>query len=175
MNCTYNNRRQSDSDAPMCTLLKFEPINNRKFPTASSAFYRNEPRNYQHFFNNIDLFQTTTTAEGKKQLDDFYQFIQDSIKTYNYVDSILMAFDGYEYFKKAGYDFLIRSDMDVFLMPPFATWLPRFCNDFYVGRGGYSNTFNSKRFMRIASNLGLSYGATNNLGIDDLSYKLFKI
>jgi len=76
----------------------------------------------------------------------------------------MMAFDGYEYFKKAGYDYLVRSDMDVFLTPLFATWLPRYCNDFNVGRGGYSNMFNSKRFKRIASNLGLAYGASNNLG-----------
>lgn len=70
----------------------------------------------------------------------------------------------YEYFKAAGYDFLVRSDMDVFLTPLFATWLPRHCNDFNVGRGGYSTEFNAKRFGRIAQNLGLNYAGQQNLG-----------
>ncbi len=43
-----------------------------------------------------------------------------------------MAFDGWNYFKLAGYHFLIRSDMDVFLTPLFDRWLPRNYNDFYV-------------------------------------------
>jgi len=39
-----------------------------------------------------------------------------------------MAFDGWNYFKSAGYNYLIRSDMD-----------------------GYSSDFNIKRLKRIAS------------------------
>lgn len=70
----------------------------------------------------------------------------------------------YEFFKAAGYDFLVRSDMDVFLTPLFATWLPRHCNDFNVGRGGYSTDFNTNRFARIAKNLRLDYAGVENLG-----------
>ena len=51
-----------------------------------------------------------------------------------------MAFDGYVHLKDS-YDFLIRSDMDVFLTPLFGQWQPRACNDFYVGGGGYSVGF----------------------------------
>ena len=43
-----------------------------------------------------------------------------------------MAIDGWNYLKLAGYHFLIRSDMDVFLTPLFDRWLPRNYNDFYV-------------------------------------------
>lgn len=54
--------------------------------------------------------------------------------------------------------------MDVFLTPLFATWLPRHCNDFCVGRGGYSTTFNANKFARIAQNLKLKYAGEQNLG-----------
>ena len=54
--------------------------------------------------------------------------------------------------------------MDVFLTPLFGTWLPRHCNDFNVGRGGYSTTFNARRFGRIANNLGLKYAGQQNMG-----------
>lgn len=75
-----------------------------------------------------------------------------------------MAFEGYEYAKQAGFSYLVRSDMDVFLTPLFGLWLPRHCNDFNVGRGGYSTDFNTKRFARIARNLRLDYAGVENLG-----------
>lgn len=75
-----------------------------------------------------------------------------------------MAFEGYEYFRTAGYTHLVRSDMDVFLTPLFGMWLPRHCNDFHVGRGGYSTDFNTNRFARIAKNLRLEYAGVENLG-----------
>ena len=75
-----------------------------------------------------------------------------------------MAFEGYEYFKRAKYDFLIRSDMDVFLTPMFAKWLPVHCNDFVTGGGGFSNGYNVKRLKRIAESIGLKSSSVWNLG-----------
>lgn len=158
LNCTFTNLRHSTNDNPMCTLLNYTSIAKRNF-TSKSRILKKEPVNYKFFLNDFDIFEP-----GKQNLEEYHKFIKESLTGYNYVDSILMAFDGYDYFKKAGYDFLVRSDMDVFLTPLFATWLPRYCNDFYVGGGGYSNEFNSKRFKRVANNLGLRYAASNNLG-----------
>jgi hypothetical protein len=59
---------------------------------------------------------------------------------------------------------LVRSDMDVFLTPLFATWLPRHCNDFNVGRGAFSHDFNEKRLSRAARRIGLEYAHVRNLG-----------
>ena len=75
-----------------------------------------------------------------------------------------MAFDGYEYFKSAGFDFLMRSDMDVFLSPVFGKWIPKNCNDFIVGQGGYSHDFNRNRLQRVSQNLGLEHAGSSNLG-----------
>jgi hypothetical protein len=54
--------------------------------------------------------------------------------------------------------------MDVFLTPLFGQWLPRNCNDFYVGGGGYSSGFNSKRLRRVSRLLNLQYANQENLG-----------
>ena len=54
--------------------------------------------------------------------------------------------------------------MDVFLTPFFGRWLPSNCNDFYVGNGGYSTEFNTKRLGRIAKNMNLSSGYMSGLG-----------
>ena len=54
--------------------------------------------------------------------------------------------------------------MDVFLTPLFARWLPRHCNDFNVGRGGFSHEFNDKRLSRAARLIGLEYAHVLNLG-----------
>lgn len=63
-----------------------------------------------------------------------------------------------------GYDFIIRSDIDVFLTPLFATWLPHHCNDFNVGLGAYSTLFNEKRLSRASARINLMYAFKNNLG-----------
>lgn len=89
---------------------------------------------------------------------------------YNYVHSNKFLYlnslnkNSYDYFKKAGYDFLVRSDMDVFLTPLFATWLPRHCNDLTVGGGGYSTDFNTRRLARIGRDLGLDFAGQWNFG-----------
>ena len=66
--------------------------------------------------------------------------------------------------KSSGYDYLIRSDMDVFMTPLFSKWLPKHCNDFVVGGGAYSDNFNAKRLKRIASDLNFQHAGKRNLG-----------
>jgi len=158
LGCRFENVRNGPTDKPMCTLIEFKTLKNREIKS-NFTIQNKDINNYLYFMKDTNIF-----AENSSTFQDYYKLINDSLSKYPYAESILMAFDGYEYFKKAGYDFLIRSDMDVFLTPLFATWLPLYCNDFYVGGGGYSNTFNSKRFRRIASNLGLAYAGSNNLG-----------
>lgn len=161
LNCSVHNRRTRPEDKPMCTLINYKPFKSRQFTKLDKIVlpqFKTEKEKYNYLLNDIDIFSTEET-----NLVPFYLFMR-RISNYGYLDSILMAFDGWSYFKSAGYNFLIRSDMDVFLTPLFGTWLPRYCNDFYVGRGGYSANFNTNRLSRVASNLGLKYAAELNLG-----------
>jgi hypothetical protein len=162
LNCSFHNLRRLAMDPPMCTLINYISINQRSFESiVAKNKFANDNERYQFILKNVDIYNQ---SEANTDKFVFYDLLQKNLANYNYVDSILMAFDGYEYFKSAGFDFLIRSDMDVFLTPLFGRWLPRYCNDFYVGRGGYSSEFNSKRFPRIAKDLGFEYAGRHNLG-----------
>jgi hypothetical protein len=121
LNCSISNRRKSRKDEPMCVLMYYKPLKQRELSRVANA------ANYEHFLGEFDIFN-----QDQAYLNPFYAFLKENLANYNYLDSILMAFDGYKYFKSAGYDFLIRSDMDVFLTPLFGSWLPKYCNDFYV-------------------------------------------
>lgn len=160
LGCKFTNRRKSTVDKPMCTLINYVALKKRDLPPSKRAQTPEDIKaKYDYLLSDLDIF-----SDDKKNLEPFYSISKEGLSNYGYVDSIMMAFDGYEYFKTAGYDFLIRSDMDVFLTPLFAKWLPDNCNDFYVGRGGYSDDFNRKRLGRIASDLGLKYAGGDNLG-----------
>ena len=159
LNCSFDNRRTSANDKPMCTLINYIPIRKRELNFDKEFDVLESQDKYKHLLKNINIYHN-----DPKHFENFYKFLRTSLQTYSYVDSILMAFDGHQYFKTAGFDFLIRSDMDVFLTPLFALWLPKRCNDFYVGGGAYSNTFNRNRLKRIAKDLGLAHYGVSNLG-----------
>lgn len=166
LNCTFSNRRVSKSDKPMCTLIDYKALSTRKFPVLKKLSLTRDgikwnKERYKYLLDKVDIF-----SEDPDNLLPFYSLAQSALSKYNYVDSILMAFDGYDYFKSAGFDFLMRSDMDVFLSPSFGKWIPKHCNDFIVGQGGYSHDFNRKRLERVSNNLGLEYAHASNLGLD---------
>ena len=158
MNCSFSHRRNSPADLPMCIMIEYVPIGKRSIKDLSITFNNNR-EHFDYLINYVNIFD-----ESEANLRPFYKLIKDKISHYGFTDSILIAFDGYEYFKKAGYDFLIRSDMDVFFTPLFGSWLPRYCNDFYVGRGGFSTPFNSNRIRRAAKEINFQYANVDNLG-----------
>lgn len=155
LNCTFNNRRKSSLDKPMCTLHHYIPLKKRNLAQLKNV----NLLNYEYLLDRLNMF-----SNDKNELKPFYRSIKDAIQNYSYTDSILIAFDGYNYFQRANYDFLIRTDLDVFLAPLFSTWLPKHCNDFNVGRAGYSENFNRNRLRKAALYLGLKNAGKSNLG-----------
>jgi hypothetical protein len=116
LNCSFTNKRQSAFDLPMCTLIEYVPIKNRILDEDNTANYlKTNKERYDYVLNDVDIF-----SDDSENLHQFYKLVKDKLSNYGYLDSILMAFDGYTYLKSAGYDFLIRSDMDVFLTPGFS-------------------------------------------------------
>ena len=96
----------------MCTLIDFVPIRKRESKDDSVTATLTSTEKHQYLLKKINIFNN-----DPNHLEPFYSYLKESLNTYGYADSILMSFDGYEYFKSAGFDFLIRSDMDVFLTP----------------------------------------------------------
>lgn len=159
LDCKFTNVRKSKADKPMCTLIHYVALKKRNVGTLKPKDHSQVKAEYNKLLSEFDIFD-----DAPENLQLFYARSKEALDSYGYVDSILMAFDGYQYFKSAEYDFLIRSDMDVFLTPLFSKWLPNNCNDFYVGRGAYSDDFNRKRLSRVAEDLGLEYAGESNLG-----------
>jgi len=164
LNCSFSNKRTGEMDKPMCILIQYKPIAQRDYKQLTNSIFWNEndkekKLKFDYLLDKVNIFNS-----NEDNLLPFYTLIRNNLRDYGYTDSILMAFDGYEYFKSAGYDFLIRSDMDVFLTPLLAKWLPKNCNDFIVGGGAYSENFNRKRLKRIALDLGMEHAGGDNLG-----------
>jgi len=153
LNCSFLNKRTSKHDRPMCTLVNYTALKNRVTTLV--------PQNtdYKDIIARTDIF-----SDKPDNLLMFYAALKKNLRTYAPVDSILVGFDGYEYLKTAGFDFVMRTDMDVFLTPMFAKWLPQNCNDFYAGKGGYTTDFNTRRLGRIAEDLGFGNAGLTNLG-----------
>ena len=159
LNCLPSNIRLSKNDLPMCTILDYVQIQDRVIPFYNQTFFQSQTAEeiYHYLFKEFDIFD-----DNPKNLWKFYGKLKE-LNDYNYADSILMAFDGYKYFH-TNFDFLMRTDMDVFLTPFFAKWLPLNCNDFITGSGGYSHDFNMKRIRKSSQLLGLKFGEIRNLG-----------
>ncbi len=162
LNCSFENKRRHDSDEPMCTFLQYTAVKNRNLTHLANPLFdvnTNKYEKYEYLLENLDIF-----SDDPANLLPLLHVLQQNLYNYGYLDSILVAFEGYSYFKAAGYDYLIRSDIDVFLTPLFAKWLPKHCNDFVVGGGGYSDQFNANRLKRIANDLKLEHAGKWNLG-----------
>ena len=159
LNCTVKNKRESKKDEPMCTIIDFIEIKNRVIPNYNEEALQSISADeiYSFLYKKLDVFN-----ENDENMWKFYGKLKE-LNNYGYVDSILMAFDGYIYFKD-NFDFLLRSDMDVFLTPLFAKWLPLNCFDFITGSGGYSHDFNMKRLKKAATLMGLKFADIRNLG-----------
>ncbi|GAV08735.1 hypothetical protein RvY_18389-2 [Ramazzottius varieornatus] len=88
--------------------------------------------------------------------------LQEQMKEYPYLDSIYPLVEHSSSYSK--YDFVVRSDLDVFFTPAFAGWIPPNCA-FVTGNGGYSDTFNMEKLAHVASYSGIHFNASvRNVG-----------
>ena len=112
-NCSQNNRRQSLQQMPMCTLIDYKPLRARQFNSTN-----NKNDNIEHLLSDVDIF-----SRNPNSFLSFYSFLNETgVLLNSHADSIQIAFDGYDYFKEANFNFVIRTDVDVFLAPLFGKW-----------------------------------------------------
>ncbi|EQC32977.1 hypothetical protein SDRG_09502 [Saprolegnia diclina VS20] len=88
-----------------------------------------------------------------------YTKLQNENFTYAYADSVnVLAVD---LPATANYDWILRTDIDTFLTPAFATWKP---DSFAVGRGAYCGPGTCDRLARISRDLNLTEATQHNIG-----------
>ena len=61
------------------------------------------------------------------------------------------------------YDGVLRSDLDTFVMPGFADWLPPARDKLAVGTGGYGTTNSNAHLAFVSKRLGLNMKASHQL------------
>jgi hypothetical protein len=98
LNCTYDNQRKGRKDTQKCVLVQYKALSDR-FLESSTLKFTNKDTMYEYFYDKYDAFSENS--------NEFHVRLKD-ISHYVYLDSILMAFDGFKYLKDH-YDFLIRS------------------------------------------------------------------
>lgn len=139
LGCLYNQIRRDREEPPRCRVFPYRRIHSRS--------EQNINQSAEHLFQQFDSLRSTLLVKH--------------VKNYEYLDSINIIAECYPSF--AMYDYILRTDMDVFLTVNFAHFIP--VNDaLLIGRGGYSNTFNMIRLGRIARDMRWSYANLSNLG-----------
>ncbi len=147
LGCVINQIRINNTEQPQCRIFLYLRILDRHI-------------------NSITRQQTIFIDTNKKQL--FQIDIQRSIllyqklKTYGYIDSVNIIAEAYPTFEY--YDFILKTDIDVFITKQFAKYVPARNISLLVGRGGYSTQFNIRRLGRIARDMNWEYKKISNIG-----------
>ena len=154
LNCTITNLRKTKADSSMCIIVDYKTILDRDINSLKSS-----ESIYSILFNDIDIFDSKDDSIWKfhERLKGFYPN--------EYIDSILISFDGFEYLKQS-YDFLFRSNMNNFLTPLlFNERHPSNCNHFLIGHSSDSYKVNVSRIKMAARNIKFISGNLENFSL----------
>jgi hypothetical protein len=139
LGCVYNNIRINRQEPPQCRVFPYKCIRSRDIQNPNNT----DNYLYQQFDKKRSILLTI------------------HLKTYEFLDSINIIAEYYPSF--AMYDYILRTDIDVFLTKNFGRFVP-YNDTLLVGRGGYSTTFNTARLRRIARDMNWLYANLTNIG-----------
>jgi len=139
LGCIYNQIRINRQEPPQCRVFPYKRIHLRNVqdPNNTNDYL------YRQFDKNRSILLTT------------------HLESYGYVDSINIIAEYYPSF--AMYDYILRTDIDVFLTKYFGRFVP-YNNTLLVGGGSYSTAFNTARLRRVANDMNWLYANLTNLG-----------
>ncbi|GAV01278.1 hypothetical protein RvY_12015 [Ramazzottius varieornatus] len=98
--------------------------------------------------------------ENRKLTVNSTEYERDAVtqlKEYPYGESIMPLAENPTAY--ANYDYVIRTDLDVFFTPAFAKWLPPHCA-FISGSGGYGDQYNMQKLAHVANYSGIYFNTT---------------
>lgn len=147
LGCIVNYVRVNKTEPPRCRVFLYLRLSYRKINPSTqqqSIFIDNTPHDLYH----IDIQRSMS--------------IYTLIKSYEYIDSVNIIAEAYPTYKH--YDFILKTDIDIFLTKPFAKHIPISNRTLLVGRGGYSTAFNTRRLRRVANDLNWLYANMTNIG-----------
>jgi hypothetical protein len=147
LGCIANQIRQNNDEQPKCRVFIYLRLSSREI-------------------NPLTKQQKILTDDSEKNLFDINIprsiLLYNNIKTYQYIDSVNIIAEGYSIYSY--YDFILKTDLDVFITRQFANFIPNTTETLFAGRGGYSTEFNTRRLERIARDMGWKYQNLTNIG-----------
>lgn len=147
LGCVLNQVRLNSTEPPQCRVFLYLRLSQRHIDNTTGK-------------------QLLLPANGDENLFNFNiersLLLYKNIKTYEYYDSVNIVAESYPTFKY--YDYVLKTDIDVFITKQFAKFLPVTNQTFLVGRGGYSTNFNTRRLRRIARDMNWEYYNMTNVG-----------
>ena len=147
LGCVINQIRINDTEPPQCRIFLYLRLSYRQTNSSTQRQTILIDQSAEHLFQ-IDI----------PRLKLLYEYMN----TYEYIDSVNIiaeAYPTYEY-----YDFILKTDIDVFITREFAKYIPVTNITLLVGRGGYSTRFNMRRLGRIARDMDWKYQNETNIG-----------
>lgn len=84
LNCSFNNRRTNSQQGPMCTLLNFKALKDRKdayLDQKSPVDFYEVKKHYAKLFNNVDIFKEGDIEEFKT----FLSTVKNNLASYGYL------------------------------------------------------------------------------------------
>ena len=147
LDCLLNQIRLNRTEPPRCRVFLYLRVSDRHLApfTQRQTSLIDQTRPY--------LFQ----IDSQRSIS-----LYNHMRTYGYIDSVNIIAESYPTY--AQYDFILKTDIDVFLTKPFSAYLPRTSASLLVGLGGYSTQFNTRRLGRIAHDMGWKYQEMPNIG-----------
>lgn len=138
-------------------------INNEELPKCRIFIYL---RVLDRHVNSLTKQQKILTDDSEHNLFHINQsrsvLLYENLRTYQYIDSVNIIAEGYPIYSY--YDFILKTDIDVFITKQFSNYIPNKLQTLFFGRGGYSTEFNTRRLGRIARDMGWKYQNWTNIG-----------
>jgi hypothetical protein len=103
--------------------------------------------------NNCFRIHYNSLWDKTRNVSELVRLIQSKVPNWSrHLDSLGILLENSELLYR--YDYILRTDIDVFLTPNFANYIPFDCS-FQIGLGGYSLDYSVHKLARIAQTLNL--------------------
>jgi hypothetical protein len=147
LGCILNQIRTNNTEQPQCRIFLYRRLSDRQINSLT----------HQQIILIDDRIQDLFQINISRSIS-----LHEQLKTYSYIDSVNIiaeAYPTYEY-----YDFILKTDIDVFITTQFAKYIPVTNITLLAGRGGYSTQFNTRRLGRVARDMNWHYQNMTNIG-----------
>ncbi|CAF0768936.1 unnamed protein product [Didymodactylos carnosus] len=159
LNC-INEIRKDVNEPPRCRIILYIPITLRNDNNTKNNF-ENAFADERTSQNNTSILTIPHVFNKETFNNDRSISLYRNLRTYGYIDSINAIYEGYSTFQM--YDYVLRTDIDIFITRNFSKYVPDPCI-LLTGGGGYGTDYNRRKLRRIAKDMELMHLNISGMG-----------